>query len=151
MERAAAAAAAAACGCAHSQVLLSGTFIDAASLDLPKWAVWLADNGYSNKAGWDTLMEGIKVGWARLNAAAVGQGRGCRVVLCPAQIVCCDRVLQALLPQAVSRDYCVLLGVCQLCPASFAVHGSCGRRWDTKFVGLATVLLLVCAGKCEQP
>eukprot|EP00775_Hariotina_reticulata_P000898 gene898-1221_t len=41
-------------------VLLSGTFIDAASLDLPKWAVWLADNGYTNKAGWDTLMTGIK-------------------------------------------------------------------------------------------
>ncbi|WIA18589.1 hypothetical protein OEZ85_010030 [Tetradesmus obliquus] len=41
-------------------VLLSGTFVPPSDLDLPKWAAWLAANGYRSKAGWDTLMAGIK-------------------------------------------------------------------------------------------
>jgi hypothetical protein len=45
-------------------VLLSGSFVPPSDLDLPKWAAWLAANGYRNKQGWDTLMEGIKVGWS---------------------------------------------------------------------------------------
>jgi hypothetical protein len=43
------------------QVLLSGNFVPPSDLDLPKWAAWLAANGYRNKQGWDTLMAGIKV------------------------------------------------------------------------------------------
>ncbi len=42
-------------------MLLSGTFVAPADLDLAKWASFLASNGYSNKAGWDLLMENIKV------------------------------------------------------------------------------------------
>ncbi|KAF6253669.1 hypothetical protein COO60DRAFT_1463078 [Scenedesmus sp. NREL 46B-D3] len=41
-------------------VLLSGSFVPPSDLDLPKWAAWLAANGYRNKQGWDTLMAGIK-------------------------------------------------------------------------------------------
>lgn len=33
-------------------VLLSGTFTDVQDLDLPKWAAWLAANGYESKEGW---------------------------------------------------------------------------------------------------
>lgn len=42
------------------KVLLSGTFVAPADLDLAKWAAFLASNGYNNKAGWDLLMENIK-------------------------------------------------------------------------------------------
>lgn len=43
------------------QILLSGSFVNSSDIDMPKWASWLAANGYTNKAGWDKLMEGIKV------------------------------------------------------------------------------------------
>jgi len=43
------------------QFLLSGTFVDPDALDLPKWAAWLAESGYDNKAGWNTLLAAIKV------------------------------------------------------------------------------------------
>lgn len=35
--------------------------MDTTDIDVPKWAAWLAANGYTNKAGWDKLMEGIRV------------------------------------------------------------------------------------------
>jgi hypothetical protein len=50
------------------QVLLSGTFVPPSDLDLPKWAAWLAANGYRNKQGWDTLMAGLKVSGAAAQA-----------------------------------------------------------------------------------
>lgn len=50
-----------------ADALLSGKYVDAENLDLPKWAAWLAHNGYSNKAGWDTIMEGVKVRRCKFN------------------------------------------------------------------------------------
>jgi hypothetical protein len=41
------------------QVLLSGTFVDPADLDIAKWAGWLADNGYSNGQGWATISKAV--------------------------------------------------------------------------------------------
>lgn len=48
------------------KVLLSGTFVDPSSFDLPKWAPWLAAAGYDNKAGWDTLVAAVKAQAASL-------------------------------------------------------------------------------------
>eukprot|EP00882_Tetradesmus_deserticola_P002943 GHRQ01003127.1.p1 GENE.GHRQ01003127.1~~GHRQ01003127.1.p1 ORF type:complete len:386 (+),score=202.65 GHRQ01003127.1:188-1345(+) len=53
------------------KVLLSGTFVPPSDLDLPKWAAWLAANGYSSKQGWDTLMAGIKAAAPRLQPSDV--------------------------------------------------------------------------------
>jgi hypothetical protein len=58
-------------------VLLSGTFVEPSSFDLPKWAAWLAGAGYDNKAGWDTLMDGIRV-----RACCVCCGGGVCVCVC---------------------------------------------------------------------
>lgn len=43
------------------QFLLSGTFVSPSDLDLPKWAAWLAESGYENKEGWNTLMAAVRV------------------------------------------------------------------------------------------
>lgn len=52
-------------------VLLSGTFVDTTDIDVPKWAAWLAANGYTNKAGWDKLMEGIRASVDKLEPSDV--------------------------------------------------------------------------------
>jgi protein phosphatase 1 regulatory subunit 42 len=52
-------------------VLLSGNFVDRSALDMPKWAAWLASNGYTNKEGWDKLMEGIKASVDKLEPSDV--------------------------------------------------------------------------------
>lgn len=51
--------------------LLSGTFVDPDALDLPKWAAWLAESGYDNKAGWNTLLAAIKAKVSTLSASEV--------------------------------------------------------------------------------
>lgn len=44
----------------HPQVLLSGLVGAPADLDLAKWAAWLNDNGYDDKAGWAKIVAGAK-------------------------------------------------------------------------------------------
>lgn len=61
------------------QVLLSGTFVPPSDLDLPKWAAWLAANGYRSKAGWDTLMAGIKARHGMSSSGAVRRRSRTRV------------------------------------------------------------------------
>lgn len=43
------------------QFLLSGTFVDADSIDVPKWAAMLAETSYDNKEGWNVLMTQLRV------------------------------------------------------------------------------------------
>ncbi|GBF92246.1 hypothetical protein Rsub_05329 [Raphidocelis subcapitata] len=52
-------------------VLLSGTFADARDLDLPKWAAWLAANGYENKEGWAKIVAAVRERLPSLTAADV--------------------------------------------------------------------------------
>jgi hypothetical protein len=58
-----------------AQVLLSGNFVPPSDLDLPKWAAWLASNGYRNKQGWNTLMAGIKVTASSSSSSTVSSKR----------------------------------------------------------------------------
>jgi hypothetical protein len=41
------------------QVILSGDFLALSDVDVAKWAVWLADNAYTNPEGWATIKKGL--------------------------------------------------------------------------------------------
>jgi hypothetical protein len=64
--------------CVLLQFLLSGTYVDADSIDAPKWAAMLAETGYDSKEGWNVLMTQLRV--RRL--AACGGGGGCMQSSC---------------------------------------------------------------------
>lgn len=51
--------------------LLSGTFVDADSIDAPKWAAWLAETGYENKEGWAVLMAQLRANVSTLTPPEV--------------------------------------------------------------------------------
>jgi hypothetical protein len=42
------------------RVLLSGTYLAAEHLDLPKWASFLARGGYADRAGWGKIVEAVR-------------------------------------------------------------------------------------------
>lgn len=52
-------------------VLLNGTVLSADQIDLPKWAAWLAANGYANKAGWDKILAALKASASSLQPADI--------------------------------------------------------------------------------
>jgi hypothetical protein len=53
------------------QFLLSGTFIEPNTIDIPKWAAILAETGYDNKDGWATLMTQLRANVSKLSPSEV--------------------------------------------------------------------------------
>lgn len=51
--------------------LLSGTYVDADSIDAPKWAAMLAETGYDSKEGWNVLMTQLRANVDKLSPAEV--------------------------------------------------------------------------------
>jgi protein phosphatase 1 regulatory subunit 42 len=51
--------------------LLSGTFIEPNTIDIPKWAAILAETGYDNKDGWATLMTQLRANVSKLSPSEV--------------------------------------------------------------------------------